>query len=95
MNTELPVLGIGERTKAGRSDVRLHVAGEERVQRVHGADSQPRLPFGDRDAPLEPDVETEVGREALRVASTNEFERLVDDRVRQPAAPVEGFSYKF
>jgi hypothetical protein len=79
MNAELLIFGVVERSERRRSDVGLDVGREKRVQGVDRADPEPRLPPADRDAALDPDIETVVGRKALRVARADELQRFVDD----------------
>src|SRR5689334_3163623 len=44
---------------------------------------------GDRNPAIESELGADVGRKALGVARADEFERLVDDRVREAAAAID------
>src|SRR5581483_9699490 len=89
LQAELAVVGVVERSERRRPEIRLDVGRQERRQRVVRADADPRLELEDLEAVLDAGLEPRVGREAQRVARSDEVERVVDDRVRQAAPPVE------
>src|SRR5215475_11052093 len=85
---DLRVLGVVELAEVRRTEVRLNVRRQERIERVPHPDAKPRLKPEDLHVSLDPGLETEVRRKPQNVARADEVERVVRDRVRQTAAPV-------
>src|SRR5262249_32677050 len=90
LQPDLPSGGVVERAEGRRRQVVLDLRRREAVERVVGAQANPRLPLDEGEAVLEVEIEHREGREVEdTIPRTHPVEHVVGDRVREAAVDFE------